>query len=155
MMPPSLLQEKKVHSENMQLLDNQVRTFLARMGLDTSASEEGFYMFKYGSTAVMITLIEQGDHTLVRLASTLLTEVSPNVGLVRRILQFNAEVLFGSFLLFEDNTLSFAATLLGRSLQFEDFAFALNYVADISDVYDDKLQQIAGGQRALDVYGEA
>ena len=54
------------------------------------------------------------------------------------------------FIAIKNNT-----TLLGNNLQFDDFEFALNYVADISDVYDDKLQEIAGGQRALDVYGEA
>ena len=142
--------EALMASEAMQLLDAHVRAFLARMGLDTSSRDDGMYLFKYGSTSV-----RRVGQTFVRFASTLLTEVTPNVGLVRRILRFNAEVLFGSFLLFEDNTLSFSATLLGSNLDFDSFSFTLNYVAHISDDYDDRLQEIAGGRRALDIYGEA
>jgi len=142
-------------TETMQQLEARVRTYLARMGLDTSSSQDGMFLFKYGSTAVMVNLFERDHQSFVRFASTLLTEVNPNVGLVRRILRFNADVLFGSFLLFEDNTLSFAATLLGNNLEFNEFEYALNYVARTSDEYDEKLQEIAGGQRALDVYGEA
>jgi len=142
-------------NEINQVLEARVRTFLARMGLDTATSQDGMFLFKYGSTAVMVNLFERDGQSFVRFASTLLTDVNPNVGLVRRILRFNADVLFGSFLLFEDNTLSFAATLLGNNLEFDEFEYALNYVASISDDYDDRLQEIAGGQRALDVYGEA
>ena len=147
--------EALMASETMQLLDAHVRAFLARMGLDTSTNDDGMYLFSYGSTAVMLNLFERDGQTFVRFASTLLTEVTPNVGLVRRILRFNADVLFGSFLLFEDNTLSFSATLLGNNVDFDAFSFTLNYVAHISDDYDDRLQEIAGGQRALDIYGEA
>lgn len=136
-------------------LQTRVSSYLAQMGLDAQPNNDGLFLFKYGTTAVMVNLFESEENTFVRFASTLLTGVAPNVGLVRRILRLNAEVLFGSFLLFEDNTLSFAATLLGNDLDFKEFKTALEYVAKVSDDYDDFFQEIAGGDRAFDVYGEA
>ena len=136
-------------------LQSRVSNYLARMGLEAQPDNNGLFLFKYGTTAVMVNLFESEENTFVRFASTLLTGVAPNVGLVRRILRLNAEVLFGSFLLFEDNTLSFAATLLGNDLDFKEFETALRYVARVSDDYDDFFQEIAGGDRAFDVYGEA
>ena len=65
----------------------------------------------------------------------------------------NTEVLFGSFLLFEDNTLSFLV-LLGNDLDFREFEKTLSYVAKVSDDYDDQLQSMGGGKRAQDVLNE-
>jgi hypothetical protein len=73
---------------------------------------------------------------------------------LQEILRLNSEVLFGSFLVFPDNTLSFSATLLGDKLDFEEFETALNYVAQVSDDTDDLLQEVAGGHRATDLMNE-
>ena len=56
--------------------------------------------------------------------------------------------------MFEDNTLSFSATLLGNNLDFDEFERTLKYVAKVSDDYDDELQALGGGQRAEDVLRE-
>ncbi len=138
----------------LQLLEERVNTYLEQMDLAPDQSDDGLYLFKYGSTVVMISLFEEEEDTFVRFASIMLKDFDPSLELLERILRLNTQVLFGAFLLFEDNTLSFSATLLGNHLDFDEFERTLRYVAKVSDDYDDELQALGGGQRAQDVLAE-
>jgi hypothetical protein len=138
----------------LKILEERVNSYLGEMKLAPEQAEDGLYLFKYGSTVVMISLFEEGEDTYVRFASIMLKDFEPSLELLQRILRLNTEVLFGSFLLFEDNTLSFSATLLGNHLDFDEFERSLKYVAKVSDDYDDELQSLGGGQRAEDVLRE-
>ncbi|MEN0061968.1 MAG: YbjN domain-containing protein [Myxococcota bacterium] len=138
----------------LQLLEERVNTYLGEMQLAPEQSDDGLYLFKYGSTVVMISLFEEEEDTYVRFASIMLKDFDPSLELLERILRLNTQVLFGAFLLFEDNTLSFSATLLGNHLDFNEFERTLRYVAKVSDDYDDELQALGGGQRAQDVLDE-
>jgi len=140
--------------DRLQILEERVKAYLAEMGLEPEQAEDGLYLFKYGSTVVMISLFEETDDTFCRFASIMLKDFEPSLELLHRILRLNTEVLFGSFLLFEDNTLSFSATLLGNHLDFAEFEKTLRYVAKVSDDYDDELQTLGGGKRAEDVLRE-
>lgn len=135
-------------------LEEKVLTYLSRMGLVVTRSDDDIYLFKYGSTVVMVSLFEEEQDTFVRFASTLLKDFEMSIELMTRLLRLNNEVLFGAFLLFEDDTISFAATLLGEHLDFDELAKTLRYVARISDDYDDALQKIAGGKTASDILNE-
>jgi len=138
----------------LQILEERVRAYLGEMELDPEQSDDGLYLFKYGSTVVMISLFEEEEDTFCRFASVMLKDFEPTLELLHRLLRLNTEVLFGSFLLFEDNTLSFSATLLGNHLDFDEFEKTLRYVAKVSDDYDDDLQNLGGGMRAEDVLKE-
>lgn len=138
----------------LRMLAERVNTYLGEMKLAPESSDDGLYLFKYGSTVVMISLFEEGEETYVRFASIMLKDFEPTLELLQRILRLNTEVLFGSFLLFEDNTLSFSATLLGNHLDYDEFERTLKYVAKVSDDYDEELQALGGGQRAADVLRE-
>lgn len=135
-------------------LAGRVSDHLVRLDLDPDRNEEGIFMLRYGSTVVMVSLFEDGPHAYVRIASAMLTGFRAKLELVTRVLRLNTEVLFGSFLLFEDDTLSFTHTLLGDDLDFDTFAHALDYVARVSDTHDEELQALAGGQRAEDILAE-
>jgi hypothetical protein len=135
----------------LHLLQQRVEAYLAEMGLDPEQSDDGLYLFKYGSTVVMVTIFAEDESTFCRFASIMLKDFEPSLELLQRVLRLNTEVLFGSFLLFEDDTLSFSATLLGSHLDFDEFEKTLQYVAKVSDDYDDELQKLAGGKRAEDV----
>ncbi len=137
--------------ERLKILEERVVAFLEEMELDAEQSDENLYLFKFGSTVVMISLFEDEDDTYCRFASIMLRDFEPTLELLQRILRLNTEVLFGSFLLFEDNTLSFSATLLGNHLDYNEFDKTLRYVAQVSDDYDDEFQTMGGGQRASDV----
>ncbi len=135
----------------LQILDERVKAYLAEMELAPTPSGDGLYLFKFGSTVVMVSMFEEGDDTFCRFASILLRDCEPTLDLLHRILRLNTQVLFGAFLLFEDNTLSFSATVLGNHLDYDEFAKTLEYVARVSDDYDDELQAIGGGKRAQDM----
>ena len=139
---------------HMQILEERVKSYLGEMELEPEQSGDQLYLFKYGSTVVMISLFDEDDQTFCRFASIMLKDFEPSLELLHRILRLNTEVLFGTFLLFEDNTLSFSATLLGNHLDFDEFETTLRYVAKVSDDYDDDLQVMGGGQRAQDVLVE-
>jgi len=135
-------------------LERKVLSYLKRMDLNVDTSDDEIYLFKYGSTVVMVSLFEDEGDTYVRFASTLLKDFDFSVELMTRLLRLNNEVLFGAFLMFQDNTISFAATLLGDNLDFEELSKTLRYVAKISDDYDDVLQSLAGGKKAIDILEE-
>jgi hypothetical protein len=140
--------------DRMQILSERVKAWLAEMGLETRQGADDLFLFKYGSTAVMISLFGDDNDTYCRFASILLKDFEPNLELLQRVLRLNTEVLFGAFLLFEDNSLSFSATLLGEHLDFAEFEKTLRYVAKVSDDYDDELQSLGGGKRAEDLLNE-
>ncbi len=137
--------------DRLQILAERVNAYLAEMDLIPEQSDDGLYLFKYGSTVVMISLFEEAEDTFCRFASIMLKDFEPTLELLHRILRLNTQVLFGAFLLFEDNTLSFSATLLGNHLDYDEFEKTLRYVARVSDDYDEELQNLGGGQRAEDV----
>lgn len=139
-------------STDLRELANRVSDFLVQMDLDPDRNSEGIFLLKYGSTVVMISVFADGGHRFVRFASTMLAGVRPQLDLVTRILRLNTEVLYGAFLLFEDDTLSFTHTLLADDLRFADFQHALDYVARVSDDHDELLQELGGGQRAEDLF---
>ena len=141
-------------SDRLSLLADRVSDFLVRTDIDPDRNQEGIFLLKYGSTVVMISLFEDGSHTFVRFASTLLAGARPQLELVMRLLRMNTEVLYGAFLLFEDDTVSFTHTLLGDTLGYEEFVHALRYVARVSDDHDEALQALAGGQRAEEILAE-
>lgn len=131
-----------------------VLNYLRSMGLDMDASADGIYFFKYGSTVVTVSLFEVDGDPYVRIASTLLKDFEISVELMNHLFQLNNQVLFGAFLLFEDKTISFSATLLGENLDHNELTKTLRYVAKISDDYDDVLQDVAGGKKASDILAE-
>lgn len=141
-------------SEHLRAIHDTISDFLVRMDMDPDRNAEGFYLLKYGSTAVMISVFEERERAYVRFASAVLANVRPSLDSVTRILRLNTEVLFGAFLLFEDDTLSFTHTLLADDLEFDGFQHALAYVARVSDDHDEALQTIAGGLRVEDILTE-
>jgi hypothetical protein len=132
-----------------------IEGYLARMEMAAKATDDGVYMLRYGSTAVVMRLIQDTvtDKRFVRFSAATLSDFDVTDVLLREVIRLNNEVLFGSFRLFEDHTLSFSTTILADHLDFEEFETALTYVLRISDEYDDILQALVGGNRATDLLG--
>lgn len=138
-------------SLDLRALADRVADYLGRMETDTETTDEGIFFFKHGSTVLMVSAFEQDNHRWVRFVATMLADVAPSMELLARLLRMNTDVLLGAFLLFEDGTLAFSYTLLGDHLDFEEFEYALTYVARVGDDYDEDLQALAGGRRAEDI----
>lgn len=137
--------------DRLAMLEERVKTYLAELGVEPDNGGEGIYLLSFGTTAVICTMFADRDDAWVRVAAMVLTEVEPSLELLQRVLRLNTQVLVGSFLLFEDDTLAFSATLPGDDLSFTAFEKTLMYVASIADEYDDVLLPLAGGRRARDV----
>ena len=141
----------------MSPLTTLIRTvdgYLEHMNLSTSMTDDGLYLFKYGSTVIMVSLFEEDVLSFCRFTSVVLADFEPAPDILKYINQLNCDVLFGTFLLFESDTLSFSVTLLGNNLSKNEFETTLQYVAEISDDYDDVLQLLTGGKRASELLGE-
>jgi hypothetical protein len=132
-------------------LAEQVTELLASYDPDVERDVDGLWSLRFGSTLVVISVLEDGDRPYVRMLSLLLHGVRPQLEWVTRLLRLNAEVLFGAFQLFEDDTLGFAHTLLASPLDPENFRHALSYVARVGDDHDEELQALAGGHRVEDL----
>lgn len=141
-------------SEPATPLSDRVADFLVQMDIDPDRNDENIFLLKYGSTVVMISIFEEAGREYVRFASTLLVGARVQLELVLRLLRLNTEVLFGAFLLFEDDTVSFTHTLLGDGLTFASFSHTLHYVAQVSDDHDEDLQALAGGRRAEEILAD-
>ncbi len=140
--------------KSLAVLSDRVSDYLGRLGLDADRNAEGIHLLRYGSTVVMISIFAHEDHVYARFAATVLVGAQAKLELVTRLLRLNTEVLFGAFLLFEDDTVAFAHTLLGDHLDYDAFLHVLQYVAEVSDAHDEELQLIGGGERAEDVLAE-
>ena len=53
-------------------LEEKVQKYLAEMGLSPIQSSDGLYLFKYGSTVVMVSLFDEEEDTFCRFASIML-----------------------------------------------------------------------------------
>ncbi len=131
-------------------LKEKVEGYLNDMGLAVHGDEP--YLFRRGSTAVAISLRSNDRHTFVRVTATMLTDVEePTPDLLFTLNRLNGEVHHGAFILFDDGNLCFAITLLGDRLDRVELEEALDYVSDVGDAYDERLQDLAGGLRVKDV----
>lgn len=128
-------------------LRNTVEGYLDEMDLDYEGG--GPYLFRVGDTVVVISLFAHGRDTFCRVVAILFEDLEPTLELLQRLLRLNTEVLFGSFLLFEEDTLAFSATLLGNHLDLDEFAKTLRYVAHVAAAYADELQHLASGVAPL------
>ena len=74
------------------------------MEMAAKATDDGVYMLRYGSTAVVMRLIQDTvtDKRFVRFSAATLSDFDVTDVLLREVIRLNNEVLFGSFRLFED-----------------------------------------------------
>ena len=134
-------------------LNDRVIEFLVQLDLPPDQAADGPFLIRFGSTVVMVKVFLDGTDPYIRITATVLKDFRPNLELITRILRLNTEVLFGAFLLFEDDVLVFATTLLGTDITLPQFHKAIDYTARVADDYDDELQTIAGGRRAEEIIG--
>lgn len=137
--------------ERSERIAERLSEWLTRMEIDADRTNEGITLLKFGSTAVMISVFEDEGHPFLRLAAPVLAGVTPKMELLTRLLRLNAEVLVGSFVLFDDHTLAYTTTLLADELDYDEFRWALLYVARVGDDHDEELQALAGGLRVEDL----
>lgn len=128
-----------------------VDAWLLTLDADSDVTTEGFWTLRYGSTLVVLSSFEHENTAYLRLGSVVVSGAHASLEVVLRLLRLNAQVLFGSFQLFDDETIAFTHTLPAEGLTFESFSTALTYVSRVADDHDEELQSLAGGRRGEDM----
>lgn len=136
---------------NLEKLGDRIVEYLVEMDIDTDAPATGPFLLRFGDAVILVSLFRNEGVPWVRIASTLLKDFRPGLELVTRVLRLNTEVLLGSFLLFEDDTLVFAATLPGEDLSSAQFRTVLDYVARVADRFGEELWELSGGVKVSTV----
>lgn len=112
----------------------------------------GSYTISRGSSQVMIQIRPfTKTETCVEFVANVVTGASVTNELMHFLLRKNAELHFGAFGLFFDNTVIFQHSIAGTNMDQNEFITSLNAVAIIADYYDDEIVKMAGGKRALDL----
>lgn len=132
---------------------DKIRRILIDEGLQANLLEDGFQV-PYDSTAVNITVEEQADRTVIRMAVPLLREVPATPELFRWAAVEGQQYLFGSVTAVEmpEGTflLLFDHTLLGDYLDKPELMGALAALVITGNDLDDELQARFGGKRFID-----
>ncbi|MDC1068469.1 hypothetical protein OAQ99_04850 [Candidatus Kapabacteria bacterium] len=130
----------------------KVEKFLEKNFPEHLSFGNGQFTISRGSTQVMILVRPfTNKETSVECISQVVTGANITPELMSFLLRKNAELHFGAFGLYFDNTITFSHTIAGTNLDESELVTTLNAVAVISDHYDDKIVEIAGGKRATDL----
>jgi hypothetical protein len=115
----------------------------------------GSFAISNGSSQIMIIVRPfLKNETCVECISHVVSGAKINVDLMRYLLRKNSELHFGAFGLMFDDTITFSHSITGTNLDDNELITTLNSVAVISDFYDDKIVELAGGKRAIDMQNE-
>ncbi len=129
-----------------------VQIFLDKDFPDHLSFGNGTFTISRGSTQVMIIVRPfTANETSVECISQVVTGADISPELMNFLLRKNAELHFGAFGLYFDNTVTFSHSIAGTSLDENELINTLNAVAIIADHYDDKIMELAGGKRAADL----
>jgi hypothetical protein len=145
-------------STSQELIDdtiNKVTQYLEDNFPDYLSFGNGQFTISRGSSQIMIIVRPFTENeTSVEFISQVVTGADVNPDLMRFLLRKNAELHFGAFGLFFDDTITYSHTIAGSNLDENELVNTLNAVAIIADHYDDKIVELAGGKRASDVFAE-
>jgi hypothetical protein len=111
----------------------------------------GTFTISRGSTQVMVVVrpFTESETCIECIANVVSGGVITN-DLMQFLLRKNAELHFGAFGLLFDNSIIFQHSIAGSNADANEIYTSINAVAIISDYYDDKIIEIAGGKRAID-----
>lgn len=110
-----------------------------------------FAITKGSSQIVILVRPFTSDDTCVECISHVVSGATITADLMRFLLRKNAELHFGAFGILFDDTITFSHSITGRNLDSNELSTTLRAVAIISDYYDDKIVELAGGRRAIDL----
>ncbi len=110
-------------------LDDQVAAWCGALGAPEAHRPQGVTVLDVDDVPVLITTFHDGGVGWVRLVAVAATDVHPSVELLHELLIGDIDAVVGSWRLFDDGTLAFAATLPGSGLDLDGFSATLRRVA--------------------------
>ncbi len=111
--------------------------------------DDGRFLAFEGSTCIQTVIRPWHDgDVVVESFSYVVQGCNVTQDLCRFLLRENAVIHFGAFGLTFDNTIIFSNSLAGANLDENEFRASIKSVARISDYYDNKIVEMAGGMTA-------
>jgi len=111
--------------------------------------EDGFWFIE-GSTFVYVRVLDWGDEAIVRCFSWVTMDTKQTPELMQYLLRTNSRILFGAFNLEDDGTITFEYSIVGSTMDKNEFKTAIKAIAAIADKYDDEIVSKFGGKTAVD-----
>ena len=109
----------------------------------------GFRLFM-GSAWVEVLILPFQDDAVIHVRSTVVAGVEISSSLQAFLLHKNAELLFGGFAIDAAGNVLFRHSIVGSTCDRVEFKTSVENVLATADLYDDRIVDLWGGQRALD-----
>lgn len=140
-------------AESLDAMRGKVESYMRQKQIGYEVSPDGLLFIKEGSTAVEIDIYKSGDYIFARLSALAayeITKITPE--LTNFLLEKNRESNIGKFSLdTKDKSIWCEHELIGEFMNADELCLALVLVAGIADEHDEKISEMAGGKRAMDV----
>lgn len=139
-------------TEAIQKLRNKIENYLIRKKWNYSVGSDGQYILYEGSTRVEIFARDWGNNTLVLITAPVSIDAYEiNTDLLYALLCKNYDVVLGKFSLDKKNSMIlFEHSLLGNTLDSEEFYLAVETAAIVADNYDESIAELSKGKRVID-----
>ncbi len=116
--------------------------------------DNGFRLF-VGSAGVEVRVLPfQQDDSIVHVRSIVVVGAEIGTSLQAFLLHKNAELLFGGFALDSEGNVLFRHTIVGSTCDPQELKVSVENVLATADLYDDRIVDLWGGQRAVDLGGD-
>lgn len=109
----------------------------------------GFRLFM-GSAWVEVLVMPFQDDAVIHVRSTVVAGVEVSSSLQAFLLHKNAELLFGGFAVDPSGNVLFRHSIVGSTCDPIELKTSVENVLATADLYDDRIVDLWGGQRALD-----
>ena len=113
--------------------------------------DDSAFNMTHGSSNIHIIVIPVGqDRSVVRIVSSVITDIEISEDLCRYLLELNSQLTFGGFSLDEDGDICISHTIVGQTLDKDEIAASVTSICEIADRYDDVIRNNYGGRRSVD-----
>lgn len=114
-----------------------------------ASGHNGFRLF-LGSAWVEVLVMPFQEDAVIHVRSTVVAGVEISSSLQAFLLHKNAELLFGGFAVDPTGNILFRHSIVGSTCDPKEFKTSVETVLATADLYDDRIVDLWGGQRALD-----
>lgn len=147
--PVKIEKTKLTGSALIEAVQNKVEKFIKALFKNFEKTDDGRFLVYEGSTVVQ-TVIRPWHESdvIVETFAYVVQDANLDENLLKFLLRENAMLHFGAFGITFDGTIIFSNSLTGANLDENEFLASIKSVAKISDFYDNKIVEMAGGMTA-------
>lgn len=147
---PAVKARKMTTAQLMSYVQDKVEGYIKKLYKNNyEKHEDGRFLVFEGSTVIQTVIRpwHQGD-VIVETFAYVVQGATLDENILKFLLRENAIIHFGAFGLTFDGTIIFSNSLAGANLDENEYVASIKSVAKISDYYDNKIVEMAGGMTA-------